>query len=229
MRQAKNYLLVAVTAAAATLALMFSDAGQVAAQTVKTQFVKIINTADEPVPTAAQGTTNIAGTVGISGTPNVNVANMPTVALAPGSSILVDNNSMNAIPVRDVDNPARQAFQKSFNHPVPAQASGVFQNFTVPVGKRLVIEHVSAQVDGQSGGMTLQIGSEVNSAGAIHVFPLTPVNDVLDSNRCVGSFDTRLYADGGTTLQLITNRAINQGSPELFVVAAISGYLVDVP
>src|SRR5260370_25258677 len=41
--------------------------------------VLVTNTPSQPVPTAAQGTTAVTGNVGITGTPNVNVANSPTV------------------------------------------------------------------------------------------------------------------------------------------------------
>lgn len=41
--------------------------------------VTVVNTAAQPVPTAAQGTTNVQGAVSITGTPNVNVTNTPTV------------------------------------------------------------------------------------------------------------------------------------------------------
>ena len=55
-----------------------------AAQSV-TQPVKVVNGASQPVPTAAQGTTTVAGTVNVGNTPNVNVANTPTVTLSSGA------------------------------------------------------------------------------------------------------------------------------------------------
>lgn len=44
--------------------------------------VRVINDATEPVPTVAQGTTSVSGTVAISGTPSVAISGTPSVSLA---------------------------------------------------------------------------------------------------------------------------------------------------
>src|SRR5207244_995932 len=69
---------------------------------------------------------------------NVNVVNTPNVNVV--------NTTASPVPIRDVDNPARQPFH--------AEAVGEFADGasitggilipTVPAGKRLVIEHLSA-------------------------------------------------------------------------------------
>ena len=51
--------------------------------------VLVTNTPAQPVPTAPQGTTNVAGTVNIGNTPNVNVANMPSVNVANTPSVSI--------------------------------------------------------------------------------------------------------------------------------------------
>ena len=64
-----------------------------------TQNVLVVNGSGQPVPTAPQGTTNVAGTVNVgntpnvnvTNTPNVNVANTPTVNLAAGTATGVGN------------------------------------------------------------------------------------------------------------------------------------------
>ena len=48
--------------------------------------VLVTNTTAQPVPTASQGTTAISGNVGITGTPNINIANTPTIALMPSAT-----------------------------------------------------------------------------------------------------------------------------------------------
>ena len=79
-----------------------------ASQAHQTQPVLVMNGPGAPVPTGAQGTTNIAGTVSLSSgstvsignTPNVNVANTPAVSLAPGAGVSVTN------PLDGQSNPA---------------------------------------------------------------------------------------------------------------------------
>ena len=73
MNKLKNTLLAA--AGLLTLALMMAliNSAQVHGDDVKN--VNVVNTGANPVPTAAQGTTTVAGSVSISNTPNVNIAN----------------------------------------------------------------------------------------------------------------------------------------------------------
>jgi hypothetical protein len=83
--------------------------------------VQVVNTPADPVPTAAQGTTLVGGNVAVT------------------------NDLTNPVGVRDADNPAKQPFQE--------QGSAAFVNsdivnlfFTVPAGKQLVIEQVTATI-----------------------------------------------------------------------------------
>ena len=87
--------------------------------------VVVVNGPGQPVPTAAQGTTNVAGTVNVgntpsvtvantpsvtvANTPSVNVTNTPTVNLAAGGSVTVANTASTPVFVRD-DNAARNPF-----------------------------------------------------------------------------------------------------------------------
>lgn len=58
--------------------------------------VKVTNTSANPVPTAAQGTTHVAGVVDVLSAPpitgSVSVNNEPTVNLAPGSAVAVSGS-----------------------------------------------------------------------------------------------------------------------------------------
>src|SRR5262249_22229823 len=104
-----------------------------------TDAVKVINTTAEAVPVAAQGTTNIAGTgrAQQSGTWNVSMNGTPPVQL--------DNNQSNPLPVRNVDGPTRQPFQQQVQVTLDPGALGQNAGVTVPSGKLMVIEQVSAQ------------------------------------------------------------------------------------
>src|SRR5438445_1232922 len=78
-----------------------------------------------PIAQAAPSPSN----VNVVNTPNVNVVNTPA----------------SPVPVRDVDNPARQPFQAQVvgGFADGASTTGDITIATVPAGKRLVIEHVS--------------------------------------------------------------------------------------
>jgi len=89
MNRLKNYLIAALGFAVVMLTLSFVNIDHAIAQII--QRVRVVNTAAEPVPTVAQGTTNIAGNVGITGTPNVNVVNL--------KSHFVVNTHYNLAPV----------------------------------------------------------------------------------------------------------------------------------
>ena len=84
--------------------------------------VLVVNGTGSPVPTAPQGTTNVAGTVNVGNTPNVNVANTPNVNVANTPSVNVTNsptvqlgNSPSSpIPTWALDEPGRIPFVAYF-------------------------------------------------------------------------------------------------------------------
>src|SRR5438067_1397465 len=94
--------------------------------------VTVINHASQPVPTAAQGTTQVNGTV--------QVTNSPTVRLAAGTSVSLDG----VVSVRsaEVAQPVRIAFGALGGNGGNDIVSNVY---AVPAGKRLVIEDLSAK------------------------------------------------------------------------------------
>ena len=130
MNRVKN-VAAAVGLAILASALVFSNPSTVnSAPPAPTANVNVVNTPDNPVPTSAQGTTAIAGNVGINGTPTVN--------LAAGTTVGVNNT----VAVRTVDDQVRDVFQKTVSFDVEGCGSHVI--VPVPAGKRLVIEQVSA-------------------------------------------------------------------------------------
>jgi hypothetical protein len=156
---------------------------------------------------------------------DVNVVNTPTVKLAPGESLTVGNTAANPVPVRDPDNPARQPLQQSLDSSNPNRTS-----FQVPLGKRLVIEYVSAVSSMPAGQklllVTLQTDVSVNQnpTGILHFFtPTLTGRDTTGRDIFVVSQQTRLYAEPGSTVVLgVTATA---GAP---VVVSVVGHLVDV-
>jgi hypothetical protein len=142
---------------------------------------------------------------------NVNVVNTP---LPVTGTISVGNLGDNPLPIVDVDNAARGAFQTVL---------GQVGSFEVPAGKRLVIEYLSGRIN-VNAGCTVAIGVRTqlqNQSAVEHFIPVTPGFGavLLFSQR------TRLYADG--TASILTEQG--GGCTSVSVSTSISGYLVDMP
>ena len=84
MKKITKIFLIAVGFSMLTIALGSLTSRPAPAQSIPpTVPVTVKNTTAQPVPTSAQGMTTVTGSVAISG--------IPTVALAPGSSVNVNN------------------------------------------------------------------------------------------------------------------------------------------
>lgn len=227
MMQIRKVILVALGCVASLIALSLIPVRPVAA-TPGGPTVTVVNTAAEAVPVSLQGTGVISGTVNanitnpsvpvsISGTPNVNVANSPTVSLATGTS------------VRDADNPARQ-FYTAETGAALTLAGGLATFNPVPSGKVLVVEHVSLRVDDiiPSGARYLPRFLVPDSANTStdDQFPLTLV--LQDTDFWVASETVRFYFPAGTSPALVVEPG--SGSPTSGIAdVSISGYLVNIP
>ncbi|MGH9788793.1 MAG: hypothetical protein ACRD4U_08855 [Candidatus Acidiferrales bacterium] len=232
IKKFRNYLLAAAGLALLMLSLSGITVHDVAAQASKIQQVFVTNTAANPVPTAAQGTTPVSGAVQAqqSGVWMVDINGTPTVALAGGSSILVDNNAMNPVFVRDRDNPALQPFQADISTTIEdgqfATANVTIAN--VPPSKRLVIEHVSFKGVLPVGQKFTGVMVDLSGPGKIHFLVAAPQGSVGSFDVFAASQPLRMYADPGTTVAVSafrTDAAGSSGSLDF----NLSGYLVDVP
>ena len=164
--------------------------------------VRVINTAAEAIPTVAQGTTTIAGTVN----------------LAPGTTV-------------NVAGAAQQPFAATVGSVQPNLTNVSTATLaTVPAGKRLVIEFVTmtGQVPPGQFAEIMEITTNAGSGGishplVIHAQPPAVIGDsVFRSNQ-----DLRLYATGGSNVTVLFRRTSSAGQATFF--ATISGYLVDAP
>lgn len=153
----------------------------------------------------------------------------PQPRTRPGpQDVSVVNPTSNPVPVRDVDNAARQPFQTDifcgFNG--SDSCSGTI---TVPSGKELVIEFVSIDLSTDSGVMSYSASLEVQQGCCVenYSFPLALQIDTGTAAEFVGVHQTRLYADpsGRVGLSCKQSRPSSLGG----CIATISGYLVDVP
>jgi hypothetical protein len=165
---------------------------------------------------------------------DVNVVNTP---LPVTGTVSVSNLGDAPLPVRDVDNPARQPIQANIIEVPPQIPNPVL--FTVPAGKRLVIEYVSADIQAaNSQCVTAPRYSLRTTTGgvALNHFFHSELTGTLgaaanEATRAYGlSQQTRIYADPNTqvTLDILTDAFPSCG----FMVndgIHVSGYLVDVP
>ena len=154
-----------------------------------------------------------------------------TVTITNQPNVFVTNSAANPVPTRDVDNPARQPFQQDQVISIHAGTFGGDATFTVPKGKRLVIEFVSIHVSYPTGQKPTFAFLQVETANSNkfpnnHNFVLTFQAPDLNSDVFAGASPTRLYADPGTTvtLSLRRNSSIGEGLGSM----SVSGYLVDL-
>ena len=131
--------------------------------------------------------------------------------------------------VRDVDNPALQPVQANASCNSNSVDSCEVTIFTVPLGKRLVIEYVSMGATiPPSQGATLTIDTFAGGAEATHLFPLSPpAVPILGTTRTFLGQQVRIYADPGKTVLVQALRTSTAGNATFEF--SISGYLVNLP
>jgi hypothetical protein len=176
-----------------------------------------------PLPVTGSITSTVKGTVGLaSGT---------TVGLASGASVRVNNTVTDPVRIRNV-NDAIQPFRAEGDCNGTATATGCGVNiFTVPIGKRAVIEAFSGSAEieaGQVAEAQLSLAELGGLPKDIFFVPPTPPS-FLTGGLVPGTSwgqQVRLYAD---PLTQIVGQASRGGSAPFSVRFFISGYLVDVP
>jgi len=136
----------------------------------------------------------------------VNVGNFPTSSTVSGS-VMVSNFPATQL-TRDADNQARSYITIEFDDSNP---------FTVPDGKILVIEEVSATGFFPAGFVALEFDGDVGPASKTHRWAryFAPV----PGGAANFSYQTRIYAEGGQT---ITYHSSPAGQGQIYA----QGYLV---
>jgi hypothetical protein len=155
---------------------------------------------------------------------DVNVVNTPSVNVAntPGVSVL--NGSGNPVLTRNVDEPARRAFQAAVVLILPEGTDVGTQILNIPTGKRLVIEYVTLSSNLPSGQAwtAAGLGTVVDETVVVHRFG--PLQQTA-AGRFASDKAVRVYADHFVTFVAERSGASGQGRVDL----TVSGYLVDVP
>jgi hypothetical protein len=205
------------------------------APTTQTQNVRVVNTSSEPLPATVTPVNGSIWNVNAqqSGPWNVGID-------AAANTVKVDTT--NPLPVRDMDNPARQPFTASFEASFEKGRIDTFakpNSSVVPAGKRLVVENVSALVRLPPGEKL--VATEVYTIRNINHNPVFNSGVWLGSNFqgtlgavedwFIASQAVRLYADsseGGPGEVLLKFTRAGFGD-DTHISATISGYLVDIP
>ena len=158
-----------------------------------------------------------------SGRGQGNSTNVP-----PASDVNIVNTSTNPALVRDVDRPPAQPYQDTVHITFTETSSGSGEFNAVPSGKRLVVEHASAEVNtagGQMATVTLINGGVRYSVPMIFQGVYGEHGTPRGIN--VASEPVRLYVDAGQSL------GVEVRTTESFDVSlarvSISGHLVNVP
>ena len=119
----------------------------------------------------------------------------------------------------------RQPFQHQLRFTTPDGSAEFTDSFTVPEGKVLVIEQVTATATPPIG-QVVRLFSLRTTAGGVFAFHTVPAA-VNGSGDFLGCQQVRLYADPGSLVQLSAPRSANTGS--FLTVASVSGYLIPAP
>ena len=170
--------------------------------------------------------------VNVVNTPNVNIANTPIVTLSGTPSVSLTGtpnvNVANTPIVQDRDNPARQPFTYA---PVAqfwtGNAPNISFQFTVPGGKRLVIEQVSVSAN-LTASTTQKLSAEVQIFGSTLTFYRFVGTDAGQTDF-VASSQMRCYADAGTSVIILVTRSDTSVGGANFAGVSLSGYLIDTP
>jgi hypothetical protein len=201
---------LAMTTSLVTIVLLVTGWGSAMAAQITN--VLVSNTSANPVPVQAVGTLPVHE----QGTANVAVSGV--------------------VATKASDNPAIQPAEETELFTVGLGATGGGGTvYTVPTGKRLVIETatVIAQLPaGQRASTNLLInlaGATGKTGPGVGVFEI-PMSESFDNGTvaiCAGSLGSHMYADAGTTVDVSVDRSDGTGSGTFTV--AIAGYLVNTP
>jgi hypothetical protein len=188
-------------------------------------------------PSVAQGG-RPPSDVNVVNTPDVKVVNTPNVNVASLPAVQIGNGAANAVPVEVTNLPGEQAasepmtFNANFLIEAPYSGNQV-DIYTVPAGKRLVIEFLSVDFHDtiqRDHGVEIQVfetnrtprfsfamdGKFREAGGSSHPF------------RDMVSKQVQIFAAPGSRVTLLASRS-SLGDAASSVVYAITGHLESVP
>ena len=157
---------------------------------------------------------------------DVKVVNSTSEPVPIAGTINVGNLVSNPLPVRDVDNPARQPVQGAATCSVFEGGSCQRAIYVVPAGKRLVIEYASMEAHvSDNRTPRMWIYTAIGGHEIRHFLPIPPPVPGLGLTTSIGQ-QVRLYADPGTGVGV--SGVVDDSSGTAVFKFNIYGYLVDV-
>ena len=157
---------------------------------------------------------------------DVKVVNSTSEPVPIAGTINVGNPEANPLPVRDVDNPARQPVHFAASCSVVKGGTCQRVIYVVPAGKRFVIEYASMEASLSDDRTPLmRISTTVGGQEVRHFLSIPPSVPGLGLPTSIGQ-QVRLYADPGTGV-LVSGTVLDSAGTALFSFT-ISGYLVNV-
>jgi hypothetical protein len=194
MKPFRSYFVAALglMILAGSLVLAGAGSGTAKAALPPTQEVTLVNTAANPVPTQAQGTTNVTGTVQAQQAGAWNVGINGTV------------------PVYDTIQGAKEPVMINLGDNLTAAPGGQLaesQDYVVPAGKRLVIEqsYLIAQVlPGGRAVASLTVTTGQAGPAGLRRYPLLLTKQVTQPlyDAYVASGPTKIYVAGPASLRI---------------------------
>jgi len=209
---------------------MFSTVPAIAQGAI--QAVRVVNNSGQPVPTAAQGTTTVTGTVNVgntpsvsvTNTPNVNIANTPNVTLSSGASVAVTSpldGQGNPTPIATLE--AVQVYGSSCVVRFNGSDYGTCSFTAVPQGQQLVIQEFDASGFVETGNRPLNVEIQNTITGG-NYFPYTFLVTTGGADSLATHQETRVYVSQSVSpVCAISLPQYSNGG----YVCDISGFLVD--
>jgi hypothetical protein len=143
--------------------------------------------------------------------------------------VLVINEDDEPVPVRVVGRDPFQAFQRPFSLDWPDGEGFATSGYTVPAGRRLVIEYASLfaylQTEGQT--MFVRILTTAGGGSAFHTLAVQKQEDYGVLKQFGAAHVVRIYADPGSTVQVSAGRLPFNGTANGTVT--LSGHFENVP
>jgi hypothetical protein len=145
----------------------------------------------------------------------------PSNVRAVGSTpVTVVNPTSAPVPTTDANEPALQPFQATL-FPHSSTSNEATDTFTVPAGKRLVIEYYSSQPQDLSGGAAGMVLTTTAGGTFVQYIVYINANTTNAVNQTV-----RIYADPGSTVEAFV---FNSNASSCAGFVSVSGHLVNVP
>lgn len=178
--------------------------------------VRVVNTTAEPVPVTLQGTGKFTGDVNVVNTPSVNIANSPIVKVDTSTPLVV----------QEVGQVQKQFTQAHSGFMLFKGSGTTVALYTVPAGKRLIIQHASgeAQVDpGKPVRFLLLVhDGSLLAHREFMVSTFQGKSGILD--EFTTNQETICAAEEG---QVVSLGVDTEGTSDGLVAGSISGYLTD--